>query len=157
MTTDSLSRPFVANVIRHPRLTLSPFGAEEMLRFGVFALNMIASRIQSATDVRDQPAKPLSPGYLKRKTNPKRGEWRAPGKPVRDWTFYGRTMRSLKVKRATENGFVIGPTTAQADQIITIQNRACKMWGVSPNDFNEIRAELRRIMTRHFPIIVKYV
>jgi poly-gamma-glutamate capsule biosynthesis protein CapA/YwtB (metallophosphatase superfamily) len=73
----------------------------------------------------------LKPGYEKQKT--RRGL-----APVRDWTWRGRTLRSLSVKSANENHVVIGFSDPEADGIAHVNNLRERAFGVSPGDRNAL-------------------
>ena len=129
-----MSRAFITKIV-HAKLTLSPFSAEQMADIGNVVLNDIQDRIKQAKDVTDSPAKPLVERYARRKILRGRA-------PVRDLTWRGVTMASLKVKRASEDMVTLGPVNPQADQIITANNRRSKQWGMSPKNFATLRAVL---------------
>jgi hypothetical protein len=128
--------------ITKARFVLGPFTAEDMTVIGNFMCDRIRRRIESGTNVDDAPAKPLKPGYEKLKV--RRGLM-----PIRDWTWRGRTLRSLAVKSASENHVTIGFTDAQSDQIAHVNNLRERAFGVSPADRKAlgqiILATLRRL------------
>jgi hypothetical protein len=72
--------------------------------------------------------------------------------PVRDWTWRGRTLRSLNVLRANENSVTIGFTDPQADKIAAVNNRREKAFGVSPEDRKALR-EIVLATLRAKPIV----
>ena len=135
--------------ISHARLTLSPFSSEQMAEIGSVMIDKIKDRIQQAIDVNDNQAKDLNPRYAKRKM--------AYGSaPVRDWTFTGRTLGSLKVKNANENQVRIGFINAQADMSVSIQNRRNRLWGTSPSDEKVLHREVdAQLMARRMIRMVK--
>jgi len=73
----------------------------------------------------------LKPGYEKQKT--RRGL-----NPIRDWTWRGRTLRSLSVKSANENRVVIGFSDPETDGIAHVNNLRERAFGVSPEDLKAL-------------------
>ena len=117
--------------ITRARFVLGPFSAEDMTIIGTFMCDRIRRRIESGVNVDDNPAKALKPGYEKQKT--RRGL-----NPIRDWTWRGRTLRSLSVKSANENRVVIGFSDPQSDGIAHLNNLRERAFGVSPEDRNAL-------------------
>ena len=113
--------------ITRARFVLGPFSAEDMTVIGNFMCDRIRRRIESGVNADDNPSKPLKPCYEKLKS--RRGL-----NPVRDWTWRGRTLRSLTVKSASENHVTIGFTNPQADMIAHVNNLRERAFGVSPAD-----------------------
>jgi len=131
--------------LRRVELTLSPFSAEQMQTIGEVMLRAKLERISSATDSTDSPAKPLSAGYAARK--------KAYNLPqIRDWTYRGVLMRSLKVKSASPDKYVLGPTSDQTDLILTVQRRMWEMWSDSPKDLEAQQAIIRETL-RYHPVL----
>ncbi len=126
--------------IRKARFVVSPFSSEQMQTLGDAMCTVIRTRIQKGLNANDAPAKPLKPGKNGRRGYPeyKIARGRA---PIRDWTWRGRTMASLKTKLADENRCTIGFIDPQSDRIAHFNNVREKAFGVSEND----RAELGRI------------
>ena len=127
--------------ITRARFVLGPFSAEDMTTIGNFMCDRIRRRIESGANADDTPTKPLKPGYEKAKS--RRGL-----NPVRDWTWRGRTLRSLAVKSASENHVTIGFTDPQADMIAHVNNLRERAFAVSLADRKSLReivlATLRR-------------
>lgn len=96
-------------------------------------VDSIKERIAKGMNVNDSPAKPLKPGRNGRRGYPDRKIAHGLA-PIRDWSWRGRTMRSLAVKAVSENRVVIGFTDPQADAIAHFNNRREKQFGVSPKD-----------------------
>lgn len=124
--------PFQTKITR-ARWVLGPFTSEDMAEIGQKLADDMGYRIKSGINVNDQQAKPLKPGYVKQKQ--KHGML-----AIRDWMYTGRTMRSLKVKSASENRCVIGFVDPNADKLAHFNNRREKQFGVSPNDRLGLRA-----------------
>ena len=124
--------PFQAKITR-ARFVLGPFTSEDMLTIGNVVVESIKDRLHKGLNINDQPAKPLKPGR-----NGKRGypDYKAVRglQPFRDWFWTGRTLRSLKVKSASENRCVIGFVDPNADRIAHVNNLREKAFGVSPKD-----------------------
>jgi hypothetical protein len=118
--------------ITKARFVLGPFSAEDMSVIGTFMCDRIRRRIESGLNVNDAPAKPLVAWYEKSKG--RRGL-----SPLRDWTWRGRTLRSLAVKSASENHVTIGFTDSQADYIAHINNLRERAFGVSEQDRKGLR------------------
>ena len=127
--------------ITRARFILGPFSAEDMTTIGNFMCDRIRRRIESGVNVDDNPSKPLKPGYEKAKN--RRGL-----NPIRDWTWRGRTLRSLSIKGANENRVTIGFSDPQADMIAHVNNLRERAFGVSQADRKSLReivlATLRR-------------
>lgn len=148
--------PFFETRVRNLKLTFSPFSSEAMMSIGQVVLDHIRERIQSAKDVTDSPSKPLRPSYAEEKAKGRYvalgGPTKYRGKPVRDWTLRGRTMQACKVKTASQNSVVIGPTSDETSKIMMWRNRVDNMWGISPSDHEAmlavVRASLRGAVVR---------
>lgn len=128
--------------IRHIKLTLSPFSSEQMSNIGSVYLDAMLTRIKSGTGADDTPAPPLNERYAHRKMIRNRA-------PIRDWTYRGLTLRSAKVKVASENKVTLGFISAQADMIAGVNNRRFKQWGVSPRDAEAGHAAIYFELTQH--------
>jgi hypothetical protein len=113
--------------ITKARFVLGPFSTEDMTVIGAFMCDRIRRRIESGLNADDAPAKALKPSYEKAKG--RRGL-----SPLRDWTWRGRTLRSLAVKSASENQVTIGFTDPQSDLIAHINNLRERAFGVSEQD-----------------------
>ena len=113
--------------ITKARFVLGPFSTEDMTVIGAFMCDRIRRRIERGVNVDDNPSKALKPGYEKQKT--RRGL-----NPIRDWTWRGRTLRSLSVKAANENRVVIGFSDPESDGIAHVNNLRERAFGVSPDD-----------------------
>jgi len=124
--------PFQPKITR-ARWVLGPFTAEDMQTIGNVLVDSISTRIRKAFTVNDAPAKPLKPGRNGRRGYP---DYKAARglMPIRDWVWTGRTMRSLKVKSASENRVVIGFVDPNADRIAHVNNLRERQFGVSPRD-----------------------
>jgi len=138
--------------ITHSTLTFSPFTSESMMTIGQVALDHMKQRIQSVSNNEDNQARPLKETYAQEKLKGRRVAMSGPriyrGLPVRDWTLRGWTLQSCKVKVASEERVVIGPTTQQASMIILTRNKLDKMWGLSPSDKQAMYAVIREILVR---------
>lgn len=124
--------------IQKARLSLSPFTAEQMVGIGNVLLNSIKNRIRQGINSQDQDAKPLKAATKGRYVPYARYKQNRGLAPIRDWTYTGRTMRSMKVLTASENRFQIGFTDAKADKIAHINNLYDKMFGTSPTDMKAL-------------------
>src|SRR5689334_19756790 len=93
--------------LKGARFVYSPFTAETMAGIGQTLAESIRQRIQRGENANDQPAKSLNKSYAKAKLRRGRA-------PIRDWTWRGKTLGSLKVKTASENRVVIGFTNDEA-------------------------------------------
>ena len=131
--------------ITKARFVLGPFSSEQMTTIGLFMCDRIRRRIQSGVNISDNPSKELTQKYMRAKQ--RRGLM-----PVRDWTWRGRTLRSLNVLRANENSVTIGFTDPQADKIAAVNNRREKAFGVSPEDRKALR-EIVLATLRAKPIV----
>jgi hypothetical protein len=124
--------PFQAKISR-ARFVLGPFTSEDMLAIGNVLRDSIAARIGKGLNVNDAPAKELKPGRNGRRGYPDYKKARGL-QPIRDWFWTGRTMRSLKVKSASENQAVIGFVDPNADRVAHLNNLREKQFGISPKD-----------------------
>jgi hypothetical protein len=150
-TTDqAFGKEGKGNQMFQPRITkarfvLGPFSAEDMTTIGNFMCDRIRRRIQSGVNVDDAPSRALGPGYQKAKI--RRGL-----NPVRDWTWRGRTLRSLAVKSASENRVAIGFIDAQSDTIAHINNLRERAFGVSQEDRKSLREIVLATLRRARPV-----
>jgi hypothetical protein len=129
---------FTAKITR-ARFVLGPFSSEDMLSVANTLRDSIAGRIGKGLNVNDAPAKALKPGRNGRRGYP--DYKRARGlQPIRDWFWTGRTMRSLKVKSASENQAVIGFVDPNSDRIAHVNNIREKQFGISPKDRSALNA-----------------
>jgi hypothetical protein len=124
--------PFQTKITR-ARWVLGPFTAEDMQTIGDVVLDSISSRIRKGLNVNDAETKPLKPGRNGHRGYPDYKVARGL-QPFRDWVWTGRTMRSLKVKSASENRVVIGFVDPNADRIAHVNNLREKQFGISPKD-----------------------
>ena len=147
--------PFQAKITR-ARFVLGPFTAEDMLAIGNAVRDSIASRIGHGLNVEDAPAKSLKPGRNGHRGYP---DYKAARglQPFRDWFWTGRTMRSLKVKSASENSAVIGFVDPKADRIAHVNNLREKQFGISPRDRRALNAAVLAVLRRAGSIRVKRV
>lgn len=138
--------PFQARITR-ARWVLGPFTSEDMLAIGSVVRDSIAERIGKGLNVDDSPAKPLKPGRNGHRGYP---DYKAARglQPFRDWFWTGRTMRSLKVKSASENRVVIGFVDPNADRIAHVNNLRERQFGVSPLDRKAINAAVVVLLRR---------
>ena len=136
--------PVQAKITR-ARWVLGPFTSEDMLEIGNVVVDSIKARLHNGLNIRDEPAKPLKPGR-----NGKRGypDYKAARglQPFRDWFWTGRTIRSLKVKQASENRCVIGFINPNADAIAHVNNLREKAFGISPKDRLALNAIVRAVL-----------
>lgn len=136
--------PFQAKITR-ARFVLGPFTAEDMLTIGNAVRDSIATRIGKGLNVEDAPAKALKPGRNGHRGYPDYKIARGLA-PIRDWTWTGRTMCSLKVKSASENQAVIGFIDPNADRIAHVNNLREKQFGISPKDRMALNAAVLAIL-----------
>jgi hypothetical protein len=130
--------PFQTKITR-ARWILGPFTAEDMQTIGNVVLDSISSRIRKGLNVNDAETKPLKPGRNGHRGYPDYKMARGL-QPFRDWVWTGRTMRSLKVKSASENRVVIGFVDPNADRIAHVNNLREKQFGISPKDRKALNA-----------------
>jgi hypothetical protein len=133
--------------ITRARFVVGPFTADNMVTIAQAVRDSIAARLKLGLNAEDAPAKPLKPrkgggrGYPEYKIA--RGL-----QPIRDWWWSGRTVRSMKVLRASENMAVIGFTDARSDRVAHINNLTERAFGMSPKNrvvlYDTVRAVLRR-------------
>ncbi len=138
--------PFQAKITR-ARWVLGPFTAEDMQTIGNVVRDSIAARISKGLNAEDAPAKPLKPGRNGKRGYPDYKSARGL-QPFRDWFWTGRTMRSLKVKAASENRVTIGFVDPNADRIAHVNNLREKQFGVSPKDRLVLRAIVLAVLKR---------
>lgn len=128
----------------------SPFSTNQMLGFGNFMVGTIRTRIQAGLNANDDPAKPLAARYAMQKT--RKGLLAG-----RDWTWRGRTLRSMNVLSVNENRVVIGFVDAQSDMVAHVNNQREKAFGVSPNDRRAMVPYLRAMLQQARVISVRKV
>jgi hypothetical protein len=111
-------------------------------------------RIRKAFNVNDGPAKPLKPGRNGRRGYP---DYKAARglMPIRDWVWTGRTMRSLKVKSASENAATIGFVDPNADRIAHVNNLRERQFGISPKDRSALNAAVLAVLRQAHVIRIK--
>jgi len=136
--------PFQAKLTR-ARFVLGPFTSEDMLTIGNVVVESIKDRLHKGLNVNDQPAKPLKPGRNGKKGYPDCKAARGL-QPFRDWFWTGRTMRSLKVKQASENRCVIGFVDPNADRIAHVNNLRERAFGISFKDRLALTAVARGVL-----------
>jgi hypothetical protein len=117
--------------ITHKRLTLSPFTSEQMTMIGESLLSSVKTRLSLGLNTQDTAAPPLSTKYANRKMRMNRT-------PIRNLSWSGALMKSLRVKSASETGVTIGPINPLASLKLTVNNRRAKQWGISPKDQEKI-------------------
>ena len=149
-----MAQQIFSTKIRHVQLTFSPFTAEQMSDIGGVVLDSIIRRIRTATNDTDSAAPPLATRYAEYKARQRKYPGHA---QIRDWTLRGKTLRSLKVKLATEDKVVLGPIDPQSQMIIAIQNKRSHQWGVSPRDHEVMYAAIRQslMQARAFRVVRK--
>jgi hypothetical protein len=146
---------FQTKVIKS-RVVWGPFTSEEMLKIAETTLDHIKTRISNAQDIDDNAAKPLNRNYALKKTEGRRvaqgGARLYRGKPIRDWTLRGVTMRSLRVKRVSEDMATIGPMMELGYVIIRSRNKLDHMWGMSPSDMAAMYGAVHQALESHITI-----
>jgi hypothetical protein len=145
--------PFQAKITR-ARFVLGPFTSEDMLDIGNVVVESIKDRLHKGLNINDLPAKPLKPGR-----NGKRGypDYKAARglQPFRDWSWTGRTLRSLKVKSASENRCIIGFIDPHADRVAHVNNLRERAFGVSPKDRQAMVAVIKAVLRKSRVIQVR--
>ena len=133
---------------------LGPFTAEDMQTIGGVLVDSISARIRKAINVNDAAAKALKPGRNGRRGYP---DYKAARglMPIRDWVWTGRTMRSLKVKSASENAATIGFVDPNADRIAHVNNLRERQFGISPKDRVAVNAAVLAVLRQTRVIRVK--
>ena len=148
--------PAFQTKVVHSRVVWGPFTSEEMLGIAEATLDHIKTRIANAQTIEDNAAKPLAPKYSESKVKGRRvaqgGGRYYKGKPIRDWTLRGVTMRSLRVKRVSEDMATIGPTMELGYIIIRSRNQLDHMWGVSPSDMAALHGAIHQALESHITI-----
>jgi hypothetical protein len=120
-------------VLRRSRFVITPFSPETMQYIGQTVLDSIIGRIRGGLDCNDQAAPPL-------KGDPSRNGYayykrvKFHGLPIRDWYRTGKTIGSMKVISAQNFKTKLGLTTPDADMRVSLNNRVCRQWGLSPKD-----------------------
>ena len=137
---------FQAKITR-ARFVLGPFTSEDMLTIGGVLRDSIAERIGKGLNVNDAPARALKPGRNGRRGYPDYKSARGL-QPIRDWFWTGRTMRSLKVKSASENRAAIGFVDPKADRVAHLNNMRERQFGISPRDRKVLTAAISATLRR---------
>src|ERR1017187_9024898 len=138
--------PFQTKITR-AQWVLGPFTAEDMTTIGTVLVDSISARIRKAVNVNDAEARPLKPGRNGHRGYPDYKSARGL-QPFRDWFWTGRTMRSLKVKAASENRVTIGFVDPNADRVAHVNNLREKQFGASPKDRLALRAIVLTVLRR---------
>lgn len=128
--------------ITRARLHLSPFSSEQMAQIGSIMADTISTRIRSGKNGLDNASKALAPNYAIRKKRKGLAE-------RRDWTWRGKTLRALKVKRANENRVEIGFIDAESDMIAHVNNNRERAFTTSPEDNKVLVAAVRATIKQH--------
>jgi len=138
MANEEIRTSFFGGAFQSVRFVFVGYDQTQMRAIGDgFLKNSILPRIRNGLNVYDQPARALSPGYLKQKL-------KAGGKPIRDWNLTGRLMRSTRVTTARDNYAVLGATDAAINDRLFYNNRRERQFGVSPNDRPGLSAEFAK-------------
>jgi hypothetical protein len=109
-----------------------------MAGIGKVLAKSIRDRIGSGLNALDQSAKPLRPGRRGKKGYPEYKQAHGIA-PVRNWTWTGRTLRSLQVLSVNQNRGTIGFVDAMGDQKAHYNNLIEKAFAVSPKDAVALR------------------
>jgi hypothetical protein len=129
------------------RIQAPLFTRGERVLVGTVAMNVVRDRIRSASDVKDQPAKPLSllrPRHGGASYAIQKQKWTG-RRAVRDWTLSGALLNSFRVTTATEKRIVISPTNDQKNKL-AINQVGCEMFAISPRD----EAEINRMVVKEY-------
>lgn len=165
-----MATPYQTKITK-ARFIVSPYTAQEMASFGQSIIDSNFARWDRGIDANDGPAPPLSFRIRTRGGKEFRGAGREVGyraqkrkfgkQPIRDLNLTGQLRRSINVLEASENRAVMGPIdgihTGQTSSIRTrivknaltfadvlrINQRRWRMWGVSPSDNRLLRAIMR--------------
>jgi hypothetical protein len=140
------SMPRFKTVVRRARFVSFGWNGPEMQQASDGLINRgILPRVRAGLTIDDNPAPPLNPKYAKRKAA--RGLV-----PIRDWTFSGRTLRSLKTISAALNRAVIWFTDTETRKRAFFNNRRARQFGVSNHDravlaeeFDKLPAPVRAV------------
>jgi len=98
----------------------------------------IVPRIQSGLTVTDSAAPALKPNYAKVKA-------RKHPPAVRNWTFTGRTLRSMKVLVGAPNKAIIGFIDPETNKRAAINNRRSRQFGISGTDGRIVGEEFGKL------------
>jgi len=145
--------PFQAKITR-ARFVLGPFTSEDMLEIGNVVIESIKDRLAKGLNINDAPAKPLKPGRNGHRGYPE-DKIRHGLAPFRDWYWSGRTLRSLKVKSASENRCVIGFIDSHSDAVAHINNIRERAFGISPRDRNAMISIIKAVLRKSRVIQVR--
>lgn len=116
------------------RLVIPRFSSEQTRQFAEKARQQIDTRLSNGMNVHDSPAKPLKPGYAKRKQ-------RSGGSGIRDLKLTGAMLDAFQVESANPLSAEIG-FTDDAQRLKASANEHFEdMVGFSPNDKETIMRE----------------
>lgn len=135
--------------VRKARFNYSGLTSQQMLTLAEFAAVDIRGRIQQGLTVDDQAAPPLKESYARAKM--RRGR-----SGIRDLTWTGFTLRSLRPLRVNDNRATIGflnlthPVprkrgSVTTNQILAINQRRSRQFGWSPRNKAFIAAQVRKV------------
>jgi hypothetical protein len=98
-----------------------------MRGIGEKLVDSVKARILSGQTTSDTPAPPLREKYARYKQ-------RKGGKPIRDWSRSGTTLRAMAVTSASNNRTVVSFNNPVAAKRAAIQNARARQFGVSSSD-----------------------
>jgi hypothetical protein len=141
---------FQVTVQRSFRIQAPVATRNQRLLIGNAAIAIVTRRVQAATDTDDSPAKPLSSSRAIMKRG--RDMWSyavekqhiTGRRGVRDWTYSGDMLKSLRVSIATTTRILISPSGTDSkgrDNTVKLAHNQtlCEMFGLSPSDEAKVK------------------
>jgi hypothetical protein len=119
------------------------FTQDELHALAEAAMKTEQERISKGVDIHDQPAKPLTQPYERRKE-------RAGKKGIRDMHNTGKLLASRDVVSVDGQGIEVGFTLTQEELIARINNTRDPMFGLSPDNIDDVNSEASRIFAGKF-------
>jgi len=125
---------FEIKVKRRPIIGSPTFSGEQMQEIGAFAVEVMKERTARATDVFDQPAKPLQDKYAKRKI--KKGL-----APVRDIHLTGKTLAAVQILEVDETHVRVGIKGSDEFRKALFNQNIDPWFGLSDHDDERVLRE----------------
>lgn len=139
--------PKFKTVVRKARFSYSGIQAQQMANIAQAVANDIKARILRAEDVHDVAAPALKRRVGANGVDRGYAAYKAKKHPpaIRNWSYTGHLLGSLKVLRADENRAVIGFTDAYSNRVAAINNRRWRQFGMSPSNWEVLLKAFRNI------------
>ena len=138
--------------ITHKRFSLLPFTPEDMKGIGDAVIKSVQKRILAGIKVDDSQARPLKGDVKSDKYIPYAEQKVRKGLAgIRNWTWSGKTLKSMQVLSASEDKAVVGFVGDRANRIVAKMNQIDRMFGVAESDQRALQDEVqKRIQSKQY-------